>query len=150
MDSLSAHFMDFQNVRSLESKEQAVNAQSVSYADEETAGSHRKESDPERETNRCGRLLGASIGLPDNLESIPADDCTESQGQDRVEDCQDAPDLHGEAFYEYSSRHMPPFLRQSAGGNEDGPDDHVKADFLSPIGRRSEDIPHNDTVESRC
>ena len=99
MDSLSAHFMGFQNVGSLESKEQAVNAQCVSYADEETAGSHRKVGDPERETKRCGRFLGARIGLPDDLEPIPADDPAESQAYDPVDDCQYAPDPHGETFH---------------------------------------------------
>ena len=100
MAPISAHFVNFQNLGCFESKEQAVNAHSVSYADEETAGSHRKVSDPERETNRCGRPLGASIGLPDDLEPIPADDRTECHAHDPVEDCQDAPDLHGETFYE--------------------------------------------------
>jgi hypothetical protein len=92
--------MAFQNLGWLESKEQALNAHYVSYADEETACSHRKGSDPERETKRCGRFLGARIGLPDYLEPIPADDGTESQAHDPVEDCHDAPELHGEMFYE--------------------------------------------------
>ena len=64
----------------------------VSYADKGTAGSHRKIRNPERETKRCGRLFVASIGLQDDPEPIHADNPTESQGQDPIENCQDAPD----------------------------------------------------------
>jgi hypothetical protein len=140
--------MAFPNLGWVESKEQAVNAYYVSYADEETACSHRKVSDPERETKRCGRFLGACIGLPDDLEPIPADDDTESQAHEPVEDRHDAPELHGEMFYKQGSPHVSLFLCQSTGGKKDGPDDHVEANFLSPIRGRSEDIPHDDTVKS--
>jgi hypothetical protein len=43
---------------------------------------------------------------------------------------------------------VPFFLRQSTGGKKDSPDDHVEADFLSPIRGRVEDIPHDDPVKS--
>ena len=45
---------------------------------------------------------------------------------------------------------MPLLLRQSAGGKENGPDDHVNDDFLNPIRSRSEDISHDDAVKSTC
>ena len=150
MDHLPAYFMTFQNLGSLELEEQAVNAHSGSYTDQETAGRHRKVRNPERETKGCRRLLGTRIGFQDDQETVPADDRTESQGQDPVEHRQDPADLHGETFNEQSGRNMPPFLRQTTGGNEDGPNDHVDADFLSPIRSRMEDIPHDDAVKGKC
>src|SRR4030042_1315422 len=100
MDLLPAHFMTFHYLGSLESKDQAVNSNYVSDAYKGTADSHRKVTNPERETKGGDRPGVESIVLKDDLNSIPADNPAESQGQDPIEDGQNPPDLQGETFYE--------------------------------------------------